>query len=80
MDSEIGDINIFLVLLRSRLLSAGLEPVLSQTEKLCIESIYRQFSTNIKIKKIIINLLVSVLCFHYLRKNIFGPLYSAHYP
>ena len=32
------------------LLSAGLEPVLSQTEKLCIASNYRQFSTNIKIK------------------------------
>ncbi len=32
------------------LLSAGLELVLSQTEKSCIASNYRQFSTNIKIK------------------------------
>ncbi len=38
------------VWLRNRLLSAGLEPVLSQTEKACIASNYRQFSTNIKIK------------------------------
>ncbi len=30
--------------------SAGLEPVLSQTEKSFIESNYKQFSTNIKIK------------------------------
>ncbi len=40
----------FPVWLRNRLLSAGLEPVLSQTEKACIEPNYRQFSTNIKIK------------------------------
>ena len=33
---------------RNRLISAGLEPVLSQTEKSCITSCYRQFSTNIK--------------------------------
>ena len=32
------------------MLSAGLEPVLSHTEKLCIASNYGQFSTNIKIK------------------------------
>ena len=40
----------FPVWLRNRLLSAGLEPILSQTEKSCIASNYRQFSTNIKIK------------------------------
>ncbi len=40
----------FQVLLRNRLLSTGLESVLSQTEKSCIASNYRQFSTNIKIK------------------------------
>ena len=28
----------------------GLEPVLNHTEKLCIESYYTQFSTNIKLK------------------------------
>ncbi len=33
----------FPVWLRNRLLSAGLEPVLSQTEKACIASNYRQF-------------------------------------
>ena len=44
----------FPVWLRSRLLSAGLEPVLSQTEKSCIASNYRQFSTNIKINIIIL--------------------------
>ena len=38
------------VWLRNRLLSAGLEPVLSLTEKSCVASNYRQFSTNIKIK------------------------------
>ena len=43
-------ITYFPVWLRNRLLSAGLEPVLSQTEKACIASNYRQFSTNIKIK------------------------------
>ena len=42
--------NNFPVWLRNRLLSAGLEPVLSKTEKACIASNYRQFSTNIKIK------------------------------
>ncbi len=41
----------FPVWLWNRLLPAGLEPVLiSQTEKSCIASNYRQFSTNIKIK------------------------------
>ena len=40
----------FPVWFRNRLLSAGLEPVLNQTEKSCIASNYRQFSTNIKIK------------------------------
>ena len=37
--------------LRNRLISAGLEPVLSHTEKLCLALYYRQFSTNTKIKK-----------------------------
>ena len=41
---------IFPVWLLNRLISAGLEVVLSHTEKLCIASYYRQFSTNIKIK------------------------------
>ena len=38
------------VWLQNRLISAGLEPVLSNTEKSCIASYYRQFFTNIKIK------------------------------
>ena len=38
-----GEIKVFPVWLRNRLLSAGLEPVLSQTEKACIASNYRQF-------------------------------------
>ena len=33
------------VWLRNRLISAGLEPVPSHTEKACIASYYRQFST-----------------------------------
>ncbi len=41
--------NSFPIWLRTRLLSAGLEPVLSQTEKLCTATNYRQ-SMNIKIK------------------------------
>ena len=41
---------IFPVRLRNRLISTGLEPVLSHTEKSCIASYYTQFSTNIKIK------------------------------
>ena len=36
------------VSLRNRLISSGLEPVLSHTEKLRITSYYIQFSTNIK--------------------------------
>ena len=36
--------------LLNRLISAGLEPVLSHTEKACIASYYKQFSTNIKIE------------------------------
>ena len=38
----------FPVWLRNRLISAGLEPVLSHTEKSFIISYYIQFSTNIK--------------------------------
>ena len=44
--------------LRNLSLSAGLDPVLSHTEKLCIASYYRQFSMNIKVKMI-----KSILCF-----------------
>ena len=35
--------------LQNQLLSAGLEPVLGNTEKSCIAAYYREFSTNIKI-------------------------------
>ena len=38
------------VWLRNRLISTGLEPVLSHIEKSCIASYYRQFSMNNKIK------------------------------
>ena len=38
------------VLLRNRLISARLEPVLSYTEKSCITLHYKQLSTNNKIK------------------------------
>ena len=41
-------LNSFPVWLRNRLISGGLEPVLSNTEKLCIASYYIQFSMNIK--------------------------------
>ena len=41
--------NKFPVSLGNRLMSAVLEPVLSHTEKSCLVSYYRQFSTNIKI-------------------------------
>ncbi len=40
----------FPVWLQNRLISARLESVLTNTEKLCIASYYRQVSTNIKIK------------------------------
>ena len=40
----------FPVWLRNRLISARLKPVLSHTEKLCMASYYRQYSTSIKIK------------------------------
>ena len=42
----------FLVWLRNRLISIGLEPVLNHTEKSNIASYYRQFCMNIKIKVI----------------------------
>ena len=43
----------FPVWLRNRLISAGLESALSHTEKSCIASYYKQYSTNfIKIKNI----------------------------
>ena len=35
---------------QNRLLSTGLEPVFSQTEKSCIASNYRQFYMNVKIE------------------------------
>ena len=38
------------VLLRNRIISGGLEPVLSHTEKSCIATNCRQFSTNNKKK------------------------------
>ena len=38
------------VWLQNRLISAELEPVLSNTEKSCIASNYKQFSADIKIK------------------------------
>ena len=41
---------IFPAWLRNRLITAGLEPVLIHTKKLCITSYFRQFSTIIKIK------------------------------
>ena len=40
------------VWLLNRLISAGLEPILSHTEKLCIALYYIQFFTNIKITTI----------------------------
>ncbi len=51
--------NIFSSMAWNRLLSAGLEPVLSQTEKACTGSNYRQFSTNIKIK------IIKLKLFHF---------------
>ncbi len=44
------NVSIIPVWLRNRLISAGLELVLSHTLKSCITSNYRQFSTNIKLK------------------------------
>ena len=46
--------DFFPVLPRNRLISARLEQVLSNTEKPCILSYYIQFSTDIKIKIIIL--------------------------
>ena len=43
-------IHIFPAWLQNRIISAGLEAVLSHTEKSCIISYYRQFSTKIKNK------------------------------
>ena len=43
-------VNCFLVLLCNRLISSGLEQVLSHIKKLCIAVCNRQFSTGIKIK------------------------------
>ena len=47
------------VWLPNRLISAGLEPVLSHTKISCIASNYRQFFTNIKIKTIKLILVLS---------------------
>ena len=44
---EVGE-KVFPVWLRNRLSSAGLEPVLIDTEKSCIVSYYNQFSKNKK--------------------------------
>ena len=38
------------VLLKGNRVILGLEPVLTHTDKSCIASYYRQFSTNIRIK------------------------------
>ena len=46
---EQPQVNIFLVWLQNRLISGGLELVLSHTEKSFIVACYIQFSTNIKI-------------------------------
>ena len=43
----LGDISVWL---RNLLISPGLDPVLSHSEKSCMALYYRQFSTNIKIK------------------------------
>ena len=51
---------IFPLGLRNRLISAELKPIISHTEKSCIASYYREFSTNIKIK--IIKLML--VCFN----------------
>ena len=41
-------VKMFLVLIRNRLISGGLKPVLIHTKKTCLASYYIQFSTNIK--------------------------------
>ena len=53
------------VLLKGNRVILGLEPVLTHTDKSCIASYYRQFSTNIRIK--IIKLI------HVLLDRTFGP-------
>ena len=47
---------IHILWIRNRIISAGLEPVLSHTEKSCLPSYYRQFSMNIEIKNHKINI------------------------
>ncbi len=64
--------NNFQVWLWNRLLSAGLEPVLSQTEKSCIASDYRQFSTNI----IIFILISAESCLLYDATNILSFIFN----
>ena len=44
---EVNSIQISGMALRNRLISAGLGPVLSHTDKSCIASYFRQFFTNI---------------------------------
>ena len=51
------------VWLQNRLISGGLEPIISHTEMLCITSYYRQLSTKIKIK--IINLILVLLAWTF---------------
>ena len=46
----LGTKTILAVWFRNRLTIAGLEQVLSHTEKSCIATYYKQFSTNLKIK------------------------------
>ena len=47
---SLHQVGFFPVRLRNRLISGGLEPVLSHIEKSCIASNYTQFSKNIRIK------------------------------
>ena len=49
-------INIFLVFIRIRLISGGLEPVLIHANKLCLAPYYKQFITNIKMYDHTINI------------------------
>ena len=41
------DKNLFLLLPRNRLIYAGLEPILSHTDKSCSALFYRKFSTKV---------------------------------
>ena len=58
--NNVNDGNIFQYWLRNRLISAGLDPVLSHNEKSCILSYHIQFSANIKCKIIMLKLVLFV--------------------